>query len=635
MAALMNVLRIVAIPFRTTPCSAERADSRRRVCAQGSALSAEQGKVLADLDKIAVTFPMNGYINTTGIYKTSTSYDLSMHVPVNEGDILIYTGECGTSGYPIVGYNGTTYVGRVLASGTYSNQVVVVPSGITAIRACGKNNVSTQLSLFIIRRFGDIISTNFIDTDFVPTDSHLDLQTTVSSSAAGVWSSWKNCTLARASDGVGVKFNVSNESFSGVRASTLLAQYTQSDIFTIVFEARRTSNALTKVAFYINAGANEQSFECELTDAWEKYSFKNVVMSDDYTDGRVTICNPSDDVNAPFEMRHLKIMKSSRVTDIELDAEKVGNLDLLINKLKGKKVSIMGDSISTCASNNAVQFTVLASDITNNRTLQGYPTKYDIGTTIGGVSVTSAMVGVLTSFSPISGDEGKTIGKPNNYNTYAPDQLWWGKLADRLGATILQNVSWSGASVCSHEGDNANYKTSYAWHDAQIAKLATRDAEGNTINPDVVIIYRGTNDLSHTPYAKLTEFGAAAMSIPSDDSVTGGFGFKEAYALTISKIRAAFPQAMIICCTLNVFKRVNYSAFPTNNGTNTLPEFNNAIREVADMMGCPVIEFDKDGITFENCYPTYIDDSATIPTHPNLTGHAKMAEKAINDVLKM
>ena len=46
-------------------------------------------------------------------------------------------------------------------------------------------------------------------------------------------------------------------------------------------------------------------------------------------------------------------------------------------------------------------------------------------------------------------------------------------------------------------------------------------------------------------------------------------------------------------------------------------------------MGCDVIEFDKDGITFENCYPTYISDSATIPTHPNATGHEKMAKCAI------
>ena len=297
--------------------------------------------------------------------------------------------------------------------------------------------------------------------------------------------------------------------------------------------------------------------------------------------------------------------------------------------LQGKKVSILGDSISTAQDNNAVQYTILASDISNGRTLSAYPTYYDIGKTIGGTQITSSMVGVLTNFTPVSGDEGKTIGQPLNYNTLLSNQLWWGILAAQTGATILQNVSWSGASMSSHEGNTNIYKTSYAWHDAQIAKLASRDANGNIITPDVVIVYRGTNDLSHSPYSKLTDFGAANTSIPNNDSVDGGYGFKEAYALTIKKIRETYPNAEIICCTLNVFKRINYSEFPTNNGTNTLPQFNNAIREVANQMGCHVIEFDKDGITFENCYPAYISDSATIPTHPNATGHEKMAKCAI------
>jgi lysophospholipase L1-like esterase len=110
------------------------------------------------------------------------------------------------------------------------------------------------------------------------------------------------------------------------------------------------------------------------------------------------------------------------------------------------------------------------------------------------------------------------------------------------------------------------------------------------------------------------------------------YGYKEALTLLVKTIRETYPLAEVVLCTLNVFKRVVYDHFPTRNGTNTLPEFNNAIREVANQMGCRLIEFDKDGITFENAYPTYISDSATIPTHPNATGHSKMAEKAIIDL---
>lgn len=306
----------------------------------------------------------------------------------------------------------------------------------------------------------------------------------------------------------------------------------------------------------------------------------------------------------------------------------------------GKKVSIIGDSISTAPSHNAVEFTVLASDISAGRTLQGYPTYYDIGTKIGTKTVNSSMVGVLTSFSPVSGDAGKTIGKAQNYNTAGTSGVasytdtWWYKLASALGMEILQNVSWSGASISSHESETQEFKTSYAWHPAQINKLSKRDSSGNRINPDIIIIYRGTNDMSHSPYTILSDFGAGATSIPDSDVAGSSYDFKIAYCLTIKKIREAYPQAQIVLCTLNVFKRINYSQFPTNNGINTLPEYNNAIREIADMMGCGIIELDKDGITFENCYPTYISDSSTIPTHPNPTGHTVMAEKAIVDLKK-
>lgn len=153
--------------------------------------------------------------------------------------------------------------------------------------------------------------------------------------------------------------------------------------------------------------------------------------------------------------------------------------------------------------------------------------------------------------------------------------------------------------------------------------------------PDVIIIYRGTNDFSHSPYAKLTSgyFDDYDWQYPSDDTVTGGYGYKEGLCLTIKKLRAAYPSAKIFLCTLNVFKRVNYSHFPTNNGINSLPQFNAAIHEVADFMGCGVINFDKDGITFENCYSEgYITDSATTPTHPSDKGHKVMGNKAIADM---
>ena len=142
--------------------------------------------------------------------------------------------------------------------------------------------------------------------------------------------------------------------------------------------------------------------------------------------------------------------------------------------------------------------------------------------------------------------------------------------------------------------------------------------------------------MSHNPYTRLTDdyFDDGAWSYPETDVRTDGtYGFKEGIALTVAKLRQAYPNAVIFLCTLNVFKRINYDHFPANNGINTLPQYNKAIREAADYLGCGLIEFDKDGITYENCYTGgYITDSSTIPTHPSDKGHRIMGERAVLDL---
>lgn len=486
------------------------------------------------------------------------------------------------------------------------------------------------LSIYTDKKVDEIL---FDNTNVIAANSRLDSQTPITSSAAGNWNIIPpSTTFESSSDGTGLRVNHSTVSFSGLKYD--ISTIAQNTNICIIFEARAVSDSVVLNCLAGIGGTDADISVCaNLNAEWKQFRFDTKMGASPY----IQIQNVAHLGNRSFEIRNISVL--TKVSPMQAISNSLYNLNRGIETiLKGKRVSILGDSISTYEDKNAVEFTVLESDITEGRTLQGYPTYYDIGTTIGGTEVTSAMVGVLTSFTPANGDAGKSIGKAKNYNAATvlnPNEVWWKILADSLGASILQNVSWSGASMCSHEGSDETYKTSYAWHDAQINKLSTRDSDGVSITPNVVIIYRGVNDFSHSPYAKLTNYGASSMSIPNTDVIEGGYDFKESYALTIKKIRTAYPHALIICCTLNIFKRVNYSSFPVNNGTNTLPEFNNAIREVADMMGCGLIELDKDGITFENCYPLYISDSSTNSTHPNARGHAKMATKAIADIVKM
>ena len=303
----------------------------------------------------------------------------------------------------------------------------------------------------------------------------------------------------------------------------------------------------------------------------------------------------------------------------------------------GKTIAIVGDSISTNGNSgtyaNVPEIQITEDDV--GVELSAYITYYDVQNelSINGYTFQNSDIGVEKTFTPAAADVGKKVGLPANYNS-ASTNVWWEVAMSQLGFTPIP-VCWSGASITSHEGNTSEYKTSYAWHPAQIRKCGIRTPGSMTRTaPDVIIIYRGVNDFSHSPYAKLTDdyFANYNWQYPTDDTITGGYGFKEGYCLTIKKLRETYPNAKIFLCTLNVFKRINYSHFPTNNGTDSLPEYNDAIREIADFMGCDVLSFDRDGITFENCYSGGYLNESTNSTHPTNKGHKAIGLKAIADL---
>ena len=200
-----------------------------------------------------------------------------------------------------------------------------------------------------------------------------------------------------------------------------------------------------------------------------------------------------------------------------------------------------------------------------------------------------------------------------NYNS-STTKVWSEVLCEETGAILLSNASYSGARICS--GQIGQWMISEAWNDYTIGCCKKRDENGIFITPDIIIICRGTNDFSHSPISRIDNV-SLTEGIPETDFVNGVYNFKIGYYKTIQKCREAYPGVLIVCCTLNVFKRVIYDSYPTRNAYYTLPEMNQIIREIASEMGCGLIDFERDGITFENCYPTYISDSATKPTHPN------------------
>ena len=301
---------------------------------------------------------------------------------------------------------------------------------------------------------------------------------------------------------------------------------------------------------------------------------------------------------------------------------------------EGLKIAITGDSISTSTTNRCPEITVMQEDIDAGVQLGAWLTTYDaLPMTLGGISYTTADIGKYVTFIPVQEDLGKTVGNESIYNGVGT-KVWWEWFQD-IGAETI-NGTYSSGSMCSHESATLErLRTAHGWHDSQIRRLGKRiPGTMKRESPDIIIMYRGCNDMTHSPYAKLTSnyFDGLNWTYPTTDVLSSGFGFKEACSIWVKKLRQAYPKAQIVFATQNNWKRIRYSKFPVDNGDYSLPAFNSAIREIANFFGCETVDFDKDGITFENMYPTYISDSSSIPTHPNNLGHKVMGLKAIMDL---
>lgn len=324
---------------------------------------------------------------------------------------------------------------------------------------------------------------------------------------------------------------------------------------------------------------------------------------------------------------------------------------------KGKNIAIIGDSICTNGDyikngvvnplGNVPEIVIMQEDV--GATLSAYVTAYDVGTelhgsvTIDGTTTTGHTiaaedVGKEITFVPVQADvtEPPTIiGKPLTYNQESR-KVWWEQAMDVYGFNPIP-VCWSGSSISSHEGG-----VSYAWHESTIRKCGIRTPGGMTRTaPDLIIVARGANDFTHSPYAKVEEdylFNTMHGYPDTDEYLEDGntkYSFPRACALLVKRLRTAYPNTQIVFCTINYLQRIvdNYPTRTGNTGSTYLM-WNECIRNVANAFGCHLIEFDKDGLVYENIADYTVDTNRT-HVHPNDTGHKIMGNRAIIDLKKI
>ena len=197
-----------------------------------------------------------------------------------------------------------------------------------------------------------------------------------------------------------------------------------------------------------------------------------------------------------------------------------------------------------------------------------------------------------------------------------PADTWWSQVIERLDGQLLANGSFSGSLV---EGAGFPAGSSQPRIDA----LAS-----DGVQPDVVIVFMGINDYGWGGAAAqaagrgnalpaeldLDAIEPRTASIAAPDAVER---FRDAYHLLTQRLRAAYPQAAVWCCTLCPGRVAGSSrpTFASNLRGAPFAGYNDAIRDAARAHGCRVADVAAFGFDYE----------ALDGTHPTACGMRQLA----------
>lgn len=276
-------------------------------------------------------------------------------------------------------------------------------------------------------------------------------------------------------------------------------------------------------------------------------------------------------------------------------------ISALKSKYAGKKISIIGDSISTFGgySNNA----------SNNSTTGSNAVYYN-----------------------------------TNSNISTVDQTYWMKLIDALDMELCVNNSWSGGRV--YGKNETSYKDSSVFRSTQLH----RDANGTRVDPDVILFFYGINDINNkVAFGNLLEqldgannrneeleivdaWFKALLAKNANGSVAGSTynSFQEAYALSLYNMKTNYANAEIYCVNL-----IPCEKYLNNNGGTyeVMENYNYFYELMVDYFDLALV--DQYSELSENYYSfaPYYTNAADL-LHPNAGGHTKFAKRIIKAMAK-
>ncbi len=259
-----------------------------------------------------------------------------------------------------------------------------------------------------------------------------------------------------------------------------------------------------------------------------------------------------------------------------------------ISGLKGRSISVLGDSMSTYM-NVSTGTTVK----TTNSTLKNYRYYYN------------------------NTRERLSVGLQD---------MWWYQTAATLGMRILVNNSAGGSCV---------YLPCFGVEGAYINRCVQLhdDTPPNAgEKPDIIAIHLGQNDVHLMPQSmgKEEEIDYDALITPTGD---GHYIYKtptstaEAYALMIARMLWHYPDAEIYC-----FTQIQYK-YPPAARKARKDHFNDTVRKIAEHYGVYVVDLDRNGIIYQGS-PNFDHYMGPDSIHPRVPGMNVIAKTFISSILE-
>ena len=195
---------------------------------------------------------------------------------------------------------------------------------------------------------------------------------------------------------------------------------------------------------------------------------------------------------------------------------------------------------------------------------------------------------------------------PSDYSIFYPENggitdvkdTWWMRVIDGSNAVFCADASYSGSTTCGVSTEQNDGRPGVS--DRRIGDLTSPDG----MKPDVILVYMGANDLLvNIPIGD--NDGTRAVAEGDIEN------FTDAYTLMLDKVKKAYPDAQVYCITFHEICRWDESGngytFKSDTGFIS-SQYNDKIVLIAKNKGLPLIDvFNGCGINPDNAIDNTLD----------------------------